>query len=83
MPNHLALLDRYCVLQIQHGTVPIPKSVTKSRIIQNFAVFDFELSADDVAVMDTFDCNGRLCPLNEYVFVYFCIIIFIGTFTKY
>lgn len=50
---------------IQHGTVPIPKSVTKSRIIQNFAVFDFELSAEDVAVMDTFDCNGRLCPLND------------------
>lgn len=52
-------------LQIQHGTIPIPKSVTKSRIIANFQVFDFELSPADVAVMDTFDCSGRLCPLNE------------------
>lgn len=50
---------------IQHGTVPIPKSVTKSRIIENFQVFDFELSPEDVAVMDTFDCNGRICPLND------------------
>lgn len=50
---------------IQHGTIPIPKSVTKSRIIANFQVFDFELSPADVAVMDTFDCSGRLCPLND------------------
>lgn len=47
---------------IQHDTVPIPKSVNKKRIIENFQIFDFELSSSDVAVMDTFDCNGRLIP---------------------
>lgn len=52
-------------LQIQHGTVPIPKSVTKKRIIENFQIFDFELSSADVAVMDSFDCNGRLIPQLE------------------
>jgi len=47
---------------IQHGTVPIPKSVTKKRIIENFQIFDFELSSADIAVVDSFDCKGRFCP---------------------
>lgn len=46
---------------IQSGVVPIPKSVTKKRIEENINVFDFQLSSADIAVMDTFDCNGRVC----------------------
>jgi len=56
------ILIRY---QIQRGHSVIPKSVTKSRIQSNFEVFDFELTADDVALIDTFDCNGRACPQAE------------------
>jgi diketogulonate reductase-like aldo/keto reductase len=33
---------------IQHGTVPIPKSANEGRIKENFDVFDFELSADEM-----------------------------------
>ncbi|CAH1098911.1 unnamed protein product [Psylliodes chrysocephalus] len=51
----------------QNGVIPIPKSVTKSRIQENIKIFDFELSAQDVAVMDTFDCNGRVCWFVEAV----------------
>lgn len=51
--------------QVQRGNITIPKSVTKSRIEENFKIFDFELSADDMSVIDTFDVNGRICPYEE------------------
>lgn len=56
------ILIRY---QIQRGHSVIPKSVTKNRIISNFEVFDFEISAADMVLIDTFDCNGRACPQAE------------------
>lgn len=40
----------------QRGVVAIPKSVRKERIIENFNIFDFELSQDDmkkIAALDT------------------------------
>lgn len=55
------ILIRY---QIQRGVVVIPKSVTKSRIISNFDVFNFELTDEDVKAIDSIDCNGRLCSLS-------------------
>ena len=45
--------------QIQRGVIIIPKSVTPARIEENFALFDFELSADDMAAIASMDCNGR------------------------
>ncbi|KAF5302640.1 hypothetical protein FQR65_LT08481 [Abscondita terminalis] len=50
--------------QVQRGIVTIPKSVTKSRIEENFKVFDFELSSDDMDYIDTFDRNERFCPMK-------------------
>ena len=47
---------------IQHGNVVFPKSVTQSRIRSNIDVFDFELSDDDVKVIDGLDAGTRLGP---------------------
>lgn len=38
---------------LQKGFLPLPKSVTPKNIEANLEIFDFELSADDVAALDT------------------------------
>jgi len=50
--------------QLQRGCICIPKSVTPSRIEENFNIFDFELSPEDIAYIDTFNCNGRFLLLE-------------------
>lgn len=42
----------------QRGVVVIPKSVRKERIAENFNIFDFELSPDDLAAIAALD-RGR------------------------
>jgi 2,5-diketo-D-gluconate reductase A len=43
---------------IQRGVVAIPKSVRKQRMEENFNVFDFQLSADDMEAIKTLDTNA-------------------------
>lgn len=50
--------------QIQRGHVVIPKSVTKDRIASNSDVFNFELSDADIEEINSFECNGRICPMT-------------------
>jgi len=40
---------------IQHDLVVIPKSVRRERILENASIFDFELSPEDMAEMDTWN----------------------------
>lgn len=47
---------------IQLGVMPIPKSANKDRVVQNISIFDFELTADDMAVIETFNSGERAVP---------------------
>lgn len=44
---------------IQHGIITIPKSVHPERIRENAAIFDFELSAQEVGAIDALDAGRR------------------------
>lgn len=45
---------------MEHGVVTIPKSTNLERIKENCDVFDFKLSPDDVAALDSLHCNLRV-----------------------
>ncbi len=47
---------------IQRGDVVFPKSVTRSRVEENFSLFDFELSADDMAEITALNRDQRTGP---------------------
>ena len=48
---------RWCV---QHGVCPIPKSVNPIRLRENFEIFDFQISAMDMDILDSFDEGLRI-----------------------
>jgi diketogulonate reductase-like aldo/keto reductase len=62
------LADRYGVTpaqvvlrwHLQLGNIVIPKSVTPARIQENFDVFSFDLSADDLAAITALNTGRRL-----------------------
>jgi 2,5-diketo-D-gluconate reductase A len=47
---------------IQLGNVVIPKSVTPSRIEENFRIFDFELSESELQAIKELDAGKRIGP---------------------
>jgi len=51
---------------LQHDIVVIPKSADKNHIEENTAVFDFEMSDEDMQVLDSLDEDYRVCwnPTN-------------------
>ena len=47
---------------LEHGFCAIPKSVKPHRIAENFDVFDFSLTAEEVAAIDALDKGVRGGP---------------------
>ncbi|QDX92539.1 hypothetical protein C2W64_04326 [Brevibacillus laterosporus] len=47
---------------LQHKVLVIPKSVRKERIIENADLFDFELTDEDMAMLDGLNRNQRFGP---------------------
>jgi 2,5-diketo-D-gluconate reductase A len=54
---------------VQRGDVVFPKSVNRSRIEENFAIFDFELDESDMAAITALDRGERTGP-NPDEFTY-------------
>ncbi|WP_116951862.1 aldo/keto reductase [Jiangella endophytica] len=52
---------------LQQGRQVIPKSVTPSRIAENIDVFDFDLTADQLAAIDALDTGVRGGPEPEQI----------------
>lgn len=64
---------------VQRGTTVIPKSVKAERQVENFNIFDFEISEEDMKSVDALDKNkrfndpgvfaelafGKFCPIYE------------------
>jgi len=45
---------------LQEGVIVFPKTVRKERLVENLSVFDFELSADDMATLAEMDADRRV-----------------------
>jgi 2,5-diketo-D-gluconate reductase A len=55
---------------IQRGDIVFPKTTRLPRMVENFELFDFELTADDVAAISALNRNERTGPdpdLNNWV----------------
>jgi 2,5-diketo-D-gluconate reductase A len=47
---------------IQRGDIVFPKSITHSRVVENFEIFDFELTTDDLVAITALNKNERTGP---------------------
>ena len=52
---------------VQEGRSVIPKSVRPARIAENFDVFDFELTPDQLAAIDALNTNERGGPVPDNI----------------
>jgi len=49
---------------VQRGTSAIPKSIRRTRLEENYNVFDFELTTDEMNAINNLDRNWRIAALD-------------------
>lgn len=52
---------------LQHGILPLPKTVNPERMAENADVFDFELTKEEMQVIDKLENLGGQCALPDEV----------------
>lgn len=52
---------------MQHGILPLPKTVNADRMVQNADVFDFELTAEEMKTIDELKNLGGQCALPDEI----------------
>jgi diketogulonate reductase-like aldo/keto reductase len=57
------VLLRWC---IQHDLVVITKSTHRERIVEDYQIFDFDLSAEELAELDCLDATGGTSEAQEF-----------------
>lgn len=55
--NFIQIILRW---HIQNGCIPLVRSLTPSHQLSNFQIFDFELSGEDMKLIDGININSRL-----------------------
>ncbi|XP_014232554.1 1,5-anhydro-D-fructose reductase-like [Trichogramma pretiosum] len=54
-----------CRFLLQRGVTPIPKSVTPSRIKENFDIFNFNLTPEEITKIEAMGTGARVAPFTE------------------
>jgi diketogulonate reductase-like aldo/keto reductase len=49
---------------VQTGNIVFPKSTNPAHLAANLDVFDFELTADEMAAIDALDCGKRFFNMS-------------------
>lgn len=60
--HHKSIAQVILRWDLQHGVVTIPKSTKEQRIKENADIFDFELTAEDMQLIDAMNENLRVGP---------------------
>ena len=47
---------------LDHGRIIIPRTIRKERMVENFELFDFALTPEEVAAFDGLETGGRIGP---------------------